>query len=278
VVRFFSLMPYISSSGLVMRFFGINLPTGGYCYRVDQGSKGVGSEILKHQIMDCSNVPLSGVSGFMVIGLQMDSQEMSDGHYQSFIFLSQHEVKHSTIVSTGFPHMGIAEGGTLVQVYGVHMASPGLDSPSCVFGNTSTSSRMISSSIIMCEAPPVLHKKLHVGPKGEIVNVQLSTTLCDDLVVGHIDFWFASTPHITQLRPPRGPSWGGTALHLRGSRFNNDPGLTCRFGNMFVRATYVNDREILCHTPSHLHGGVPVDVSFNGRDYSGSNILFSFTF
>ena len=45
----------------------ICIATGGDCYRVDQGSKGVGSEILKHQIMDCSNVPLSGVSGFMVL-------------------------------------------------------------------------------------------------------------------------------------------------------------------------------------------------------------------
>jgi len=91
-----------------------------------------------------------------------------------------------------------------------------------------------------------------------------------------VHYTYVSSPTQEYIIPERGPSRGGTALHMHGQKFTNTHDLSCKFGNMHVRATFVSEQEILCLTPSHAQGCVALDVAINGRDLSGNFREFKF--
>mmetsp|Transcript_38220 Transcript_38220/g.61213 ORF Transcript_38220/g.61213 Transcript_38220/m.61213 type:complete len:143 (+) Transcript_38220:3619-4047(+) len=116
-------------------------------------------------------------------------------------------------------------------------------------------------------------------PQNGFVAVELSQELPLSAVgveEAAVQYVYVDSPSLEHIVPARGPSRGGTALHVHGSRFSNTQDLSCKFGNMHVRATYVSEQEILCLTPSHTHGGVALHVATNGRDYTMNPLLFSF--
>eukprot|EP00740_Mantoniella_antarctica_P020439 CAMPEP_0198678912 /NCGR_PEP_ID=MMETSP1468-20131203/1773_1 /TAXON_ID=1461545 /ORGANISM="Mantoniella sp, Strain CCMP1436" /LENGTH=1139 /DNA_ID=CAMNT_0044416927 /DNA_START=597 /DNA_END=4016 /DNA_ORIENTATION=+ len=236
----------------------------------------------------------SAGSGFMVISLEPNSTPPTwmSFHFLSFahtqaVFAISSLVPHTSVQLTNLdvavvhaphvrslhPALGFVGGGTLTRVVGADMVVNEWSHLNCRFGNESQQAHTISSALSCCEVPAGMHSM------NGFVAVELSQELPLSAVgveEAAVQYVYVDSPSLEHIVPARGPSRGGTALHVHGSRFSNTQDLSCKFGNMHVRATYVSEQEILCLTPSHTHGGVALHVATNGRDYTMNPLLFSF--
>jgi hypothetical protein len=53
---------------------------------------------------------------------------------------------------------------------------------------------------------------------------------------------------VASLQPSSGPASGGTQVIVTGNGFQNSPTLSCKFGNVVVKATFGDAQHILCMT------------------------------
>jgi hypothetical protein len=87
-------------------------------------------------------------------------------------------------------------------------------------------------------------------------------------------------PTIQWIYPTSDTIGGGTEIKLFGSFFGTSwqtDLIKCRFGDNVVNATFVNVSHIVCFTPPHAPGIVPVSVSTNNQNFFNPNaIIFEF--
>ena len=91
-----------------------------------------------------------------------------------------------------------------------------------------------------------------------------------------LPFTFYAEPVVSQLRYDRGPVSGGTSVAMSGSSFRGGSAYRCRFGAIVVAGTYVAELdELRCLSPTTVAaGGVALEASLNGQQFSSSAVLF----
>ena len=193
----------------------------------------------------------------------------------SFLTNFQIEVMEDPVFHEIVPDSAVSTGGSLIQIFGENMISHHLNARHCRFAHSTKPAHTVSSAIITCEVPAVpslpasdvddtsTEKTVRAPSRGSKMGIEQ--------MYRYFDF-----PSIERLVPERGPSRGGTRLHLHGTHFSNSRDLSCKVGSLMVRAALISEQEILCVTPSHEHNSVVVDVSINGREGSGGVRVFDF--
>ena len=81
---------------------------------------------------------------------------------------------------------------------------------------------------------------------------------------------------VDKVGPSSGPNQGGTAVVVRGENFT--PHSMCRFGSHDpTPASFVSSTQIVCVAPANAAGGgVAVEVSNNGVDWTGGGKVFQY--
>ena len=193
----------------------------------------------------------------------------------TFLTNIQIEVTDAPVFHEVIPDSAASSGGSLIQIFGENMISHDLNAHHCMFAHSTKPAHTISSAVITCEVPAVpllsasfvddtsTEKTMRAQSRGSKMGIEQ--------MYRYFDF-----PYLERLVPERGPSRGGTRLHLHGTHFSNSRDLSCKLGTLMVGAALISEQEILCVTPSHEHNSVVVDVSINGREGSGGVRLFDF--
>jgi hypothetical protein len=167
------------------------------------------------------------------------------------------------------PSTGPIKGGTLVTVYGTNFnqrtSTSYLPSAACKIGHARGPATVMSTGELLCRTPEMV-----VGRN--YITVSMNN---EDQPLNALDFSQLSTVfdytegiRIDKFWPSSGPTIGGTDVSIMGAGFSSNPGLGCRFGVNDVDAIYNNDSMIICPTPTHMSGLVPLMVSNNGEDYA----------
>lgn len=92
-------------------------------------------------------------------------------------------------------------------------------------------------------------------------------------------FTYYPAPKVMLIWPTIGPaSEGGTVITVHGEGFYNTSELSCKFGTFLAtQAIWLSLKKVLCLSPSHGPGVVPVYVTNNGIDFSGKAAEFLYT-
>eukprot|EP00163_Fabomonas_tropica_P008375 TRINITY_DN17_c0_g4_i1.p1 TRINITY_DN17_c0_g4~~TRINITY_DN17_c0_g4_i1.p1 ORF type:complete len:4695 (+),score=879.62 TRINITY_DN17_c0_g4_i1:301-14385(+) len=187
----------------------------------------------------------------------------SDG--QSFTFTG------NPVVSLVSPHHGPMSGQTLVQVNGVNFLN--LATLTCKFGsNLYTDAIWINPFNVRCRTPGV------PGPTTVAVEIS-NTNTTGNFTTNDIKFRYDPLISLTARSPVKGPISGGTVVNITGTNMLSDgeEGVTCRFGNFVVNATFADNSTARCQAPRGLStGAVSLDMSNNGQDYTTSGLTFTY--
>ena len=170
------------------------------------------------------------------------------------------------------PVLGSLEGGTIVQVTGTGFVQN--RDLVCRFGEgvLPVAAEWISDSQLECAS-------LATAAAG---NVSLEISFNNqDFSNSGVKFEYLRQPKVGLLSPGQGPIGGGTLVEVQGGPFWERSAtlgnLYCRFGVLGVsRAKRVSDALIECLAPPHVAGDVPVEVSFNGLDFTEEGVTFAF--
>ena len=148
----------------------------------------------------------------------------------------------------------------------------------CHFQHTIVRARYLSPTAVVCATPPL-------QPPGTVV-VRVSND-GEELSTSGVPLTFTAQLRVSSLSPHTGPTGGGTQLSVSGFGFSNSSSLKCRFqvgarrgtqtpAVMPVAATYVSATKLTCITPAQPVGGVVVEVSLNGQDFTADGLVFQY--
>jgi hypothetical protein len=194
----------------------------------------------------------------------------------TFLTNIQIEVTEAPVFHEIVPDSVVSSGGSLIQLFGENMISRDLlNARHCMFAHTTKPAHTISSAVITCEVPAVPSLSASDVDDTSTEKTMRAPSLGSKMGIEQMYRYF-DFPSLERLVPERGPSRGGTRLHLHGAHFSNSRDLSCKLGTLMVRAALISEQEILCITPSHEHDSVVVDVSINGREGSGGVRMFDF--
>lgn len=143
----------------------------------------------------------------------------------------------------------------------------------CVFGEAKASATIISATDISC-APPAFSTE-HGVHRVESVTAYLENSegLKSPSLTSYLDYDLT----VSSLTPTSGFKSGGTAVTISGTGFKDYPWLSCRFGTTVypVLAQFRTSSSIVCVSPPQDSiGGVVVEVSTNGLDWTQSGLQF----
>ena len=166
------------------------------------------------------------------------------------------------VLSIG-PVRGWNYGGTMLTVTGNHFfSSPGL---ACIFdGHRRVPATFVSTTSVRCATPP------RPGFAGlSRVEVSLDNVTATSNLVA---FAYDEPVKLSHISPERGPSTGGTAVHVFGSGFKDRRNLLrCKFGgraNAVVVAAFISRDEIRCMSPASAKPArESIEITLNGVDY-----------
>jgi hypothetical protein len=193
----------------------------------------------------------------------------------TFLTNIQIEVRDAPVFHEIIPDSAASSGGSLIQIVGENMMSHDLDAHHCMFAHSTKPAHTISTAVITCEVPAVPSLSASDVDDTSTEKTMRAPSLGSKMGIEQMYRYF-DFPSLERLVPERGPSRGGTRLHLHGAHFSNSRDLSCKLGTLMVRAALISEQEILCITPSHEHDSVVVDVSINGREGSGGVRMFDF--
>jgi hypothetical protein len=145
----------------------------------------------------------------------------------------------------------------------------------CRFGGDSlfkAEARFISSTQLECTTPP--HSPA-------IVDVEVSFNGGVDwhaqAVGDSIEYRYSDIPVISNISPEFGPSNGGSSITITGSNFEFSNDLQCKFGSLYVFATFISSSEIICIAPASANASsIDITVSNNGHDISSERFTFTY--
>lgn len=82
---------------------------------------------------------------------------------------------------------------------------------------------------------------------------------------------------MTSIYPSSGSINGGTSVFVSGYNFIEGDNIKCSFGASAVDATYISSSSASCELPESDYAAlVDFDISFNGLDFTNSNVQFSY--
>jgi len=183
-----------------------------------------------------------------------------DGHTYTF---------HANVSSVNKLEPDWGDEGEMVVVTGYNFSPES----KCYFGGReATETTYVSEAQIKCVVPAV-------GTKSqEIVQV---TSDPDHLPGGNVIFHYniqqsnAETPAVREMSPAQGPTSGGTLVTVSGINFPED--CLCRFGDLFVEATYLSHTQVQCMSPQHRAATLVVEiVSADRTQFSSSYIRYTY--
>ncbi|CAN0054030.1 unnamed protein product, partial [Heterosigma akashiwo] len=126
-----------------------------------------------------------------------------------------------------------------------------------------------SSHEVVCVAPP--HR---AGPGSVAVTVTTNNASYTDPAGAPVYYTYDPRVEVLVLNPERGAPEGGQEVLVTGIGFLNTTTLACKFDDQETTATFITSTSLLCTAPAHALGDVPVEVTLNGIDYSGSDTRF----
>lgn len=179
-----------------------------------------------------------------------------------FTFLPQ------ATVSSVWPVLGFAsEGGSVVTIRG-----EGFENSAqlmCKFGNVvGIRATWLSPHVLLCTTP---------RHRPGLVKVRVANN-GDDFSSSAVEYLYTNEVSLKGLRPKEVLETGKVPVMLTGSNFMNTSTLSCRFGTITVRASFLSPWLVACTAPSHSahprlqrkSGFFSVELSLNGVDYTDS--------
>ena len=128
-------------------------------------------------------------------------------------------------------------GGAQVTLSGIGLDEEGI---ACRFGDTISEASLVSSSRLLCSAPP----RDHVG----VVRVVLVNILGDSngVEVPSADavFEYGSAPTVSKLTPSWGPSNAGSIVNVYGENLPVDGSILCSFGGQVSEGSGVSSTQM----------------------------------
>jgi hypothetical protein len=185
--------------------------------------------------------------GDVTVRVTSNGQQFTNG--ANFMFHA------SAAVTSTRPSRGSLSGGTQVAVFGSGFVNSTL--ARCRFGQSVIPARFLSESQLVCDSP--------ARPATGTVNVAVSNNGVD-FASSDVTFVYTVTTSVVGLFPRIGPVSGNTRVRVTGN-FQNAALASCRFGVVDVHAVSVEDTSLVCVSPAHAAGAVPVMVSSNGVDW-----------
>ena len=199
--------------------------------------------------------------GVTVVALTLNEQQHTSGGAR---FEYEVGAAHSV-----HPSSGPLAGGTLVEVRGARIALPDGRGLFCQFGGAEAVAATHSSrELVRCVAPP--------SARGAVGAVALRLVNNDAVYGAAVAYTYRALVEVRRVHPVLGLRTGGTLVTLYGSGLVGAPSARCRFGEVAVPARLLSAGQLECTSPRPAAPGyVALEVSTNGRDFSGSGILFS---
>ncbi|CAM9097538.1 unnamed protein product, partial [Hapterophycus canaliculatus] len=197
-------------------------------------------------------------------------------------------------ISTVWPSSGSASGGTPVTVFGSSFAR---EQVSCVFGTSTVSAWVMTPSRAVCISPTATQGfegrvPFHLAIDGRIatsraaaftyVSAQPRTDPIRTNMRGYdrrekgAFFGVPLIPSISSLEPSSCSSSGDVNIVVHGSNFESSPTITCSFGGVYSRATFLSSVAVQCVAPRHMPAEVLLEVSNAGTAFSTSGLTFRF--
>lgn len=216
-------------------------------------------------------------------------------------------LKPMPLIFSVSPRTGSVSGGTAVTVRG---ASFLMEKLRCRFGTSFVPAWVLSDVLVICVSPPNSHGRREQVPFDLTVNNEAATAdggsftylpsvttehargksgqYFDDITPvakfengGEDDSRARSDlqkklPAIARLEPGGCSSGGYMDILVYGSNFRNSASLTCAFGSVHVKGTFMSDRVIQCRAPQHAPDKVLLEISNDGATFSASGQAFTF--
>ena len=216
----------------------------------------------------CKSPPLlpSGASGLVNVEVTSNGVDYSSS-FRRF------EYRIPPSIESIWPRSGEAiRGGTKVHVRGsfffdqTHLG--------CSFGDTLVRGTYINNSMLTCVSPSR-------PPGTSSFQVVGNVGTGDELYFSEAkEFLFYEPPSVLSIYPTYGSAQGGTLVFIRGSNFFNTSSLTCRFGDLNSRGSFIGNTSIICMTPSTTGGNkeVSLSISLNGLDFTRENLRSRYRF
>jgi hypothetical protein len=181
-----------------------------------------------------------------------------------FTYLAEAEVWRA------IPSWGPPSGGTAVVLVGDNFVDT--EALSCLFdGEVSGAARWLSAGQVECISPAD-----SANQTARPVNVTVTLNGLES-VKSTAEFEYYPGATVSSISPASGPSSGGTLVTVTGANFRSSCLLQCRFGNLSVPATPINETLVQCRSPSV---GMSLDaclqVTNNGQSYSDGCLSFHF--
>ena len=231
--------------------------------------------------------------GFVAVSVTTNGVDFSDD-----VVLSV--VQKLTVLSVD-PEVAPLVGGTIVTVMGTGFA--GADSILCEFDGLASVAKVLSPTMLTCEAPPSITgmaSKVALGLAQ--TSVATGEAAMSTMAMASRPFFYHPLMSVEAVEPTLGPSAGGTVVTLEGladaldswvtglsgASASETPafGVTCRFGNVTV-AGHAHGSDYHCKSPaasfqssmsqsSMSYSTVPIAVSINGFDYVNIGVGFTY--
>jgi hypothetical protein len=143
------------------------------------------------------------------------------------------------------PTAAPTRGGSLVRVYGEHLAGAG---PVCGFGDAApVTAYAVSSAILVCETPGhpvgVVVAEVSVSDEGRV------------FTSSGVLFEFEHAPAVRAVEPAAGPLEGGTVVTVHVDLVNHKL-MGCKFGSIAPVHAREVDNVMQCVSPTHAAGAV----------------------
>jgi len=196
------------------------------------------------------NTPPSATLGAVTVTVSLNGVDIGQRqlHYQYIPALT---------MSSLLPNRGPAGEETVVTVFGTGFHRSGI--LSCYMGGQEVGpATWISDMMAQCT--------LLAQAVGE-TTVLVTNNKVD--MVDPLPFTFLPAFHIDDVWPDAVLNGGGTDVRIRGSGFQESPGLYCKFGEVSIAATFRDSTEIWCTTPAlDYEGDIGLSVLYNGTHFT----------
>ena len=110
-----------------------------------------------------------------------------------------------------------------------------------------------------------------------LVSVQMSLTINNQNTSNELEFIFFNPPGLSEVTPLRGPTTGGTEVHIYGTKFNHARDPVCIFGGITVNATFFGPTHISCVSPPTQNPGqVLLTIKYRKDRFHAGNKFFTY--
>jgi hypothetical protein len=90
-----------------------------------------------------------------------------------------------------------------------------------------------------------------------------------------LEFIFFNPPGITEATPLRGPTYGGTEVHIYGNKFNHARDPVCIFGGITVDTKFYSPTHMSCVSPPfHRPGETTLTVKYRHDVFHAGVLIF----